>query len=477
MTLVALSGCFEEKFTASGDAMLEFSLDTLRFDTVFTEVGSATRSFRVYNNNDLPVKISRIYTEAVPSFFRINVDGLNGPDVRDVEILNGDSIWVFVEVLVDPDDPVSVSPFVIEDFLVFELNGNRQDVLLEAWGQNANYIPGPGRNNTISLLSCDLGEETWDDPRPYVIYGTLLIDSCTVIWPEGARVYVHGGIANNQLGIYNDGVIFTLPKGRIRSLGTRDNPVIVQDDRLEQDYTGLWGGIRLGPASGPHTFDYTIVRNATTGIGIDSASRIFMEGVVSHNNSGSGLFARHARIEAFNCLFYDNAAAGVALTYGGDYEFEYTTIASFGNDGEGLVINNFYCADPNCQTGVFVNNTAVDMTNCIVAGSQRDEILLVDAAEEIPEIAFDIRMKNCIATVDELLDEGNYPDFFETICTDCVRYMTGDTLFVDIELADYHLDTLSIAEERAIPIPTIQFDLDGVMRDANVPDIGCYEFQ
>ena len=95
---IGLTGCFKEEFTNSGDAMLEFSLDTLRFDTVFTQVGSATRSFRVYNPNELPVKLSKVYLENQRSFFSINVDGYQGPLVEEVEIRDGDSIWVFVQV-------------------------------------------------------------------------------------------------------------------------------------------------------------------------------------------------------------------------------------------------------------------------------------------------------------------------------------------------------------------------------------------
>ena len=194
-------------------------------------------------------------------------------------------------------------------------------------------------------------------------------------------------------------------------------------------------------------------------------------------NSGSGLFARLATVDAVNCLFYDNAGAGVALTYGGDYNLDYVTIASYGNDGEALVANNFYCPDPMCQTGVFVSSLDASVNNCIIVGSSRDEISLTDAAKEIPEIRFDLEMHNCVTTVDELLDPDNYPDFFETICIDCLTYAFGDTLFLDAEEFDFHLDTMSIAIEQAIPLQGIDTDLDGVLRDAVRPDIGCYEFQ
>ena len=64
----------------SGDAMLEFSTDTLRFDTVFTELGSATRSFRVRNNNDLAVRISNVRLENPNS--RYNYTLKNGDVIR-----------------------------------------------------------------------------------------------------------------------------------------------------------------------------------------------------------------------------------------------------------------------------------------------------------------------------------------------------------------------------------------------------------
>lgn len=475
--IFAQQSCFDEEFTMSGDAVASFSLDTLQFDTVFTETGSVTRSFRVFNENDLGIKLSRITLEGTSSQFRINVDGVPGPEVRDIEILAGDSIWVFVEVTVDPDQDISVSPFVIEDNVVFEVNGNTQKVLLQAWGQNANYVPSRDFGNSVAILSCDLGQIEWDDPKPYVIYGTILIDSCTLIWPEGTRVYVHGGFADNDLGVYNDGLIFTLPQGRIVTRGTVENPVLVQDDRIEEEFSSVWNGIRLGPGSGPHFFKNTTIANAVTGLVVDSAARVNLENVVIHGSAGSGLFARLAQVEAVNSLFYDNGGAGVALTYGGNYTFDFCTIASYGNDSEGLVMNNFFCSDPLCSTGARVTDMNALLRNVIVAGSARDEVSLTNAAPDEPQIDFDVRLENCIVTVDDLLDEERWPNFFPEICSDCVEYEFGDTLFVDREMSDYHLDTMSIAEKLAKPLPGIVSDLDGLARDPFSPDIGCYEFQ
>ena len=51
--LFLLESCqSDDGFITDSSAKLEFSVDTLRFDTVFTELGSATRFIRVYNRND-----------------------------------------------------------------------------------------------------------------------------------------------------------------------------------------------------------------------------------------------------------------------------------------------------------------------------------------------------------------------------------------------------------------------------------------
>ena len=41
----------DQILSSSNNMSLSFSNDTLLFDTVFTTVGSATRSFKVYNNS------------------------------------------------------------------------------------------------------------------------------------------------------------------------------------------------------------------------------------------------------------------------------------------------------------------------------------------------------------------------------------------------------------------------------------------
>ena len=232
------SGCTKEQIFDGQQAKLSFSVDTLHFDTVFTTQGSATRYVKIFNQEDENVILDKISMQnEAQSFFNINVDGISTISAENVEIPANDSIWVFVEVNIDPDDPVSVSPFVIEEYLQLEYKDQIETVLFEAWGQNANYLNSRDSKGAISSLTCNLGQFPFDDPRPYIIHGILVVDSCEIVIPEGTDIYIHGGIAINEFGIYNDGLIAFLGEGKLTANGTAENPITIQGDRLESNFS------------------------------------------------------------------------------------------------------------------------------------------------------------------------------------------------------------------------------------------------
>lgn len=118
MSVLGIAACTnEESFTVSSGACLEFSTDTVSFDTIFTSIGSSTQRMKVYNRNSKGIRISSAYlASGGTSGFRVNIDGQSGTTFSDVEIYNKDSIYVFVEVTVDPHD--SDSPVLVEDSLI-----------------------------------------------------------------------------------------------------------------------------------------------------------------------------------------------------------------------------------------------------------------------------------------------------------------------------------------------------------------------
>lgn len=469
----------DQDFLTDSSAELTFSSDTLRFDTVFTEIGSATRILKIYNPNSQPININKIaLEEGNSSSFRINIDGIPTNEATNIEVAAGDSLYIFAEVTVDPDNPLSVSPYVIGERLLVDLNGTERAVRLEAWGQNANYIPDRFSQGGGAFLSCDLGEVVFDDPKPYVIYGALFVDSCTLNIPAGTEIFIHGGIVRQGvLGEgYNDGYILVLPNGRLSIEGTAENPVTIQGDRLEepfQDVAGQWGGIYILPTSRGNKIEHAIIKNARFGVIADSSSTLIINNSQILNAISGGLIGIHSRIIAENSLFAGNGGNAVQLAYGGNYDFTYCTLASYGVDNAALSMSNAVCTDELglCSTRK-TNALKVNFKNSIIFGSRSDEIELTN----FPESAFDYNFENCIVKVDDLVGEDDTPDFFDN-CIPC-QPGAGETnvvLFKDPSEDDYNLDSLSIADGFGTPIARVTTDILGVTRDASTPDAGCFE--
>lgn len=470
--LIILTSCRRDDYYEGNDIELRFSTDTLRFDTVFTKVGSTTRIIKVYNPENQPVKVGFSIENPDQSIFRFNVEGVKGPIAKEIEINGNDSIYVFVEVTINPDLPVSSSPFIIEDKLAVDINGNRQWIFLEAFGQNANYIPGINKG-AVSLLSCNLGEIIWNDPKPYVIYGVLYIDSCRLMLPAGTKIYVHGGIVRNPETIYNDGLIICLQNGKIISKGSVDNPVIIQGDRLEPSYADVksqWVGILFAPLSRGNILEHTTIKNSIIGIQVDSLAQVKMDACKIYNTGNAGIIGRHGTITADNCLIYNNDGQGISLRHGGSYQFQYCTIGSYVGRSEALSMNNYYCYEFPCQK-VFVNPLDALFVNCIFGGGGDDEIG-IDYAGDRSTLFY--KFENCVVKVDKLLDTNKHPDFFN-YCMDCYQHKFGEKLFLNHSKNDYRLDTMSVAIGKARPI-FIKQDIDGKQRKSIAPDPGCFEF-
>lgn len=478
--LFLLSNCREEQvFSNSPGEQPQFSVDTLMFDTVFTERGSITRYIRVYNRHDNAMRIERVYLEeAENSRFRINVDGTQGPEVNNLEIAPGDSAYVFVEVTIDPNEPVSSSPFVIEEQLVFSTNEQDRKVLLQAWGQNANYVPLVNGNNSIAVLSCGNSTVEWNDPKPYVIFGALVVDSCALEIAAGTRVYVHGGISVVDDLIFNGGFLFIGKKGSLRSLGTANAPVIWTTDRLEesfQDDAGQWAGIRILAESKGNVFRNSVIRNSILGIQVDSAAELELEQSMIHTTSGSGLIGVAATISATNCLFANNNQSAFEAVQGGNYSFDHCTFANFGTDRSAINLSNFRCLDLPACSQVLPGDLFFRCRNSIITGSLKDEIQLghIDVLSgSATGTEFDYRFEHCFVRVDEMLED--YPDFFD-FCENCNDYDFGQDLFVSVDEVNYALDTLSRAIDYGADIGVAD-DIEGNPRDA-APDAGCYEYQ
>ena len=491
-SLAILLGCRkDDSFRTDSNTQLAFTVDTLHFDTVFTQIGSATRFFKIKNNYSQSIKISHLYLENnANATFRLNVDGIAGLDFKDLQILPNDSLYVFAEVTVNPNAPISDSPFVIDANVVCVTNGTTQRMVLEAFGQNANYIPSRSSKGQLALLNAHGGTVIWDDKKPYVIYGVLFIDSTTLNIAPGTQIHVHGGLARTQDSsktFYNDGFIYLLSHATINCMGTLAKPIVIQGDRLEKEFAsdpGQWTGIVLGKGSKNNTVNYTTVKNAQLGIIVDSAADLTIKNSRLYNLNGNGLHGIHSKITAENCLIYNTGSSCVKVDFGGQYNFSYCTFAFYSKDGYALDATNYYCyqldASGNCaqDQGFVYTPTIINTTNSILYGGKEDLISLRNPALKTnPNIVFNFNFNNCLFRLKTILDptQASYYPNFLTNSPNSIQVTSSDKIFKAPSLENYHPDSLSIAFKKAIPISTIPTDIDGKPRDTNAPTIGCYE--
>lgn len=308
--------CERDYMFRGGEEGIMFSSDTVMFDTIFTSIGSATRNFRVINPYDTDLTIDLIkLAGGEDSKFRININGIPDPEVRDVHLRAGDSIYIFAEVTINPGGSSDPS-FVVTDSVIFQTKERVQSVKLVAYGQDV-----------VLLRKKTLGTQTLKADKPYLIYDWLIVDSASVLTiEEGAELYFYQGAS-----------LVVSHGASLKVMGTRENPVLFTGSRLEewyQDKPGQWNGISLMPGSKNHEINYAIIKNATVGLSVDSVGLkgglpLRLSNTRIEHVSQQGLVAQASSIIADNCLFGDAGSASVALTYGGYYKFYHCTIVNY----------------------------------------------------------------------------------------------------------------------------------------------------
>ena len=452
LSLIVLFSCKKESFITSGDASLYTSIDTLSFDTVFTNVGSITGSFKIFNNNDQKLKISSVKLAGGSSSpFKLNVDGTSSAEVDNLEINKNDSIYVFVQVNVNPSS--TTLPFILRDSIGISYNGNKKWVQLQAYGQNAIFL----KNKLVT------GNVSWNKTLPYVIIGGIQVDSnATLNIEAGTRIFLHADAP-------------FLVDGTLTASGTKDEPVVFAGDRLDEDYKnlpGAWPGIYFRSSAKNNSLLHTTIKNAyqgiaATGIVDNSNPKVALSKCTLDNIYDAGILGIHTSIYADNCLV---ANCGININIeGGDYRFINCTVASYGTNYIAhtapvlQLFNYFTDAGPN-QT--FAMNALFQ--NCIFWG---------DGGTVDDEIAIDKQGASTFsATFDHVLykakDEIANANFISSIKNETPMF---DSIDVSQNIFDFHFNNHanSPAINAGVVTPFL-YDLDEKMRDSQ-PDLGCYE--
>ncbi len=454
-------------FTTDRNALLSFSTDTVRFDTVISTVGSGTRQLMVYNRNADGLRIASVRLgRGASTPFRVNVDGSyldpgSGARAYDFEVRTGDSIRVFAEVTM-PDNGQD-APVALADTLIFALeSGTEQHVILTAVGQDA-YMWRGKVIETDTLLEAG---------RPVVVYDSLSVkEGATLSMAAGVQLYFHEGAG---LWVH----------GRVVAQGTAARPVVFRGDRTDRMFDYLpydntpsrWEGIRLKATSTDNRLDYVDIHSASYGIACDSSStdvvKLTLENSVIHNVGGEGLGLYHCRASVGNTQISNTLGHCVAVV-GGWAEFVHCTLAQFypwdASRGDALYLANKWLAlDYPLQHAHFLN--------CLVTG-YADDVVTGNIEDGNGDV--DYFFGNCVLRT--VRAEGDSARFAGVVYEKKDGEGTGQEQFLlfDTEnfLYDFRLKDVSAARDKGAPEWAGRYPADRLGTDRlAAPDAGCYEF-
>lgn len=461
LIIICTVSCKKESFITSSDALLRTSVDTLHYDTVFTSVGSITQSFKIFNMNEQKLKLSNVQLMGgSSSFFKINVDGVAGTSFNDIEIDANDSIYVFATVNINPN--ASNLPFIVQDSIRINYNGNTTFVQLDAFGQNANFF----RNRRVTT------DSTWNNNLPFVILGSLTVDSAkTLTINKGIKVYFHADAP-------------MLINGTLKAIGAKDDVDRIKfaGDRLDEPYRnfpGSWPGIYFNSSSKDNLMQFCIVKNAYQGtIAVNppplpnTNTKLVLQECIIDNIYDVAIGGSNTSISARNCLV-SNCGYNVYVTAGGLYDFNHCTLASYGN--------NYL---PHKYPILTISDVATATVNLPLNFTMKNSIVYGEGGLPEDEIAINKKGTQFNATFDNVLYRMKNANPTAITFNNSFKYSSSVPLFDSIDAGNryfnFRLSSTSPCIDKGITLAGITFDLDGNNRVAGTPpkpDLGCYEKQ
>ena len=408
----------------SGDTSikLEFSGGSVLFDTIFTTVGSTTRWLTVYNRSDRAIRISSISLKGPDNaFFRMNVDGEAGTAIKDVYLAGKDSLFIFIDVTIDPNLGNAL-PFLVEGDIEFITNGNVQNVKLLAYGRQAYFITPdrfPENIPPYHIVMKGIGADTtWNNSLPIVIYGYAVVDSTQHLTIEkGTQLYFH---ANSGLWIYR--------YGQITVNGTLDEPVVFQGDRLDdyKDIPGSWDRIWIneGSANADNVFNHAIIKNSFIGIQAEfnpfqglktgwSQNKIVLYNTIIDNTRFAGIYGINHNVLGLNSLISNSGECNLLISGGGAHLYRHCTFANYYRDhvrnSPAVYLSHLYYDAS--EQAYRMDSMVVDFENCIVYGDHESEFGIEDETDPGDNINFTFH--NSLLKSD--IDHSTYGSYADTV--------------------------------------------------------------
>ena len=477
LTLLAVACSDYESFSDNPNYRLDFSQDTIAFDTLISTIPSSTKTLYAFNNNENGMRITTIQLEnGAGSHFRVNVDGrfLSGGIWHNFEVLHHDSLVIRIEMT--PPEAGTNEPLYFKDRLLFTLeNGAQQAVVLSGGAIDA-YIERDG-----IIIDSD---ETLLTDKPYVIYDSLVVkQGATLTLTEGTTLMFHDKAA---LHVY----------GKLLVKGSLEKPVVLRGDRMDHMFDYLlydntpsrWEGIIIHRGSYGNELFHCDLHSSCFGIICEDTQELMPDETkpsvtidcsVLHNIGGDGLQFNNCVSKVTNTQISNTLGHTVNLN-GGSHTFIYCTVAQFYpfTANRGNALNLVSCAEGE-EYGLL---RKAHFINSVITGYGEDVIM----GENIPsDGSCNYLFHHCFLNtpvVDDvehfvgcIFDRDKESEDEEKLVRDenFVLFDTENFIYDFTPKAESQIRSLADKSYPDVPV----YDMKGISRlDDEGPDAGCYEY-
>lgn len=465
--VLLLVSCSDDDLATAPDQQPVCSADTLHMGMILAGNSSPTYQLKLYNRCSKELRLDGIrLRNAAESGFRINVDGMNGSEFMDRDLLRipeGDSLFIFVEATFPPAGNGLTTHY---DYLDILCNSRQQSIVLEAQSKDVLRLTG-------EVIQAD---QTWLRGQEIQIFDSLVVaEGVTLTLEDSVTLYLHDK-ADIRV------------RGTLVAEGRQEAPVVIRGDRTDNMFDNLpydnlpsqWGSLYIERSARDCRFEWTDIHGLSTGIHIDS-TRVTFNSCRLRNSDGNLITCHMSDLQLLNSEL-SNASGSLLDLYGGWYDIAHCTLA------------NYHFASVIRQPAVHLCN--IDTAQAWVTPLHRCNFLntLVwgrtfnpDVYPEYYPIALDFdalgrpvladsvfsyRFDHCLLRAEGYDDD----DFIQTLWNQDPLYRLIDD---DNYTFDFRLQPESPALGAGASLDSIGLrlphDLDGMPRDGSRPSVGCYE--
>lgn len=325
----------------------ELSADEVDFgDVVCGEISPMAR-LKVYNRSGSNMRINSLRLANPDGAFRMNVDGVGGNSFSDIDLRAGDSLYVFVDCLIDAG--TRTEDFTVEGAVEVVVGDVSRRIALSATAINAVWL----KDYRISAPTA------FDGSRAYAVADSLVVES-------GSRLTLQGG---TRL-LFAAGARLVV-RGELTAEGTPEAPVELAPTRggtlfEGADYSivpGQWGGVLVRQQAESVALTGVRMRGSTFGIcfeqGACAARGATLLNCLLHTATQTVVSAEDTNVSLLGCCLSEGGG-GILRLGAGTHTLAQCTLA-----------NSYPFATPTAPVLVFTapEHTQAEICNSIIWGS------------------------------------------------------------------------------------------------------------